>query len=143
LSNLDTRKKILSLDEFVAGDTGQPWTAVVGVFDPLTVEVVRYITRLAGAGRKLLVVVGDPVDDRDGGQGSATFLNAEARARMLASLRVVDAVVIASAATVRDAFRSANIDVHFEEDTDADRQRSERFVQYVMDRQASAVAEET
>lgn len=138
---MDTREKIRSLDEFIARDAGQAWTAVVGIFDPLTVEVVRYITSLAGVGRKLLVVVSDIVDDGERGPRSATFLNAEARARMLASMRVVDAVVIASSSAAKDAFRGANIDVHVEEDPVADRRRSEQFVTHVLDRQTSAAAQ--
>ena len=35
------------------------WTAALGVFDPFTVQVARYIASLVGAGRKLLVVVSD------------------------------------------------------------------------------------
>ncbi len=110
----------------------------MGVFDPFTVEVTRYIMSLARLGRKLLVVVSDTFEG-DGGQGSATFLSAEARARMLASLRVVDAVVIAPAAAARDAFRSANVDVHVEEGPAADRSRSDQFLQHVLGRQAASI----
>lgn len=140
---MDTREKIRSLDEFFARDASQAWTAALGVFDPLTAEVARYLAGLVSTGRKLLVVVSDVIDPGDGGQGSATFLSAEARARMLASLRVVDAVVIASPAVAKDAFRSADIDVHVEEDPAADRRRSEQFVRYVLDRQTSVVAQKT
>ncbi len=110
----------------------------------LTVEVARYIASFASAGRKLLVVVSDEVEDGGGGQGSTDFLSGEARARMLASLRVVDAVVIAPAAAARDAFRSADVDVHIEEDPVADRRRAEQFLQHVLSRKAaSAVVPET
>ena len=138
---MDTRDKIRSLDEFVARDASQRWTAVLGVFDPFTVEVARYIASLASAGRKLLVIVNGTLDDAAEGQGSATFLSAQARARMLASLRVVDAVVIASAPAAKEFLRGAGIDVRFIEDPGSDRRRSEQFVQYVLDRQASAVAQ--
>jgi len=134
---LDTRKKIRSLDEFIANDGGQAWTAAVGAFDPFTVEVARDMARLATADRKLLVVVGETFDDNDGEAGSAALLSADGRARMLAALRVVDAVVIASAAAAKDAFRRAKIDVRVEEDPAADRRRSKQFVRYLLDRQAS------
>jgi glycerol-3-phosphate cytidylyltransferase-like family protein len=140
---LDTREKIRSLDDFIARDARYAWTAVVGVFDPLTVEVVRYVASLASTDRKLLVVVSHTVNEGERGQGSDNFLSAEARARMLASLRVVDAVVIASPSAAKDAFRSARIDAHVEEGPDADRQRSEQFVQHVLDRKASAFAQRT
>lgn len=110
----------------------------LGVFDPFTVEVARDIASLATAGRKLLVVVSESLDEGVEGQGSAPLLSPEARARMLASLRVVDAVVISSAKAARDAFRSVNVEVRLEEDEAADRRRSEQFAQYVLDRQASA-----
>ena len=140
---MDTREKICSVDGFTASHATEAWTVVIGVFDPITVEVVRDIAALAIDGRKLLVVVVETLDDGAGGQGSATLLGAEARARILASLRVVDAVVIASSAAAKDAFRLANIDVRVEEDPAADRRRSEQFVQHVLDRQASAAGQET
>ena len=140
---MDTREKIRSLEEFVAGDTSFAWTVVLGMFDPLTVEVTRYIASLASAGRMLLVVVSDTVDSRDRGQGSVAYLSAEARARMLAALRVVDAVVIAPLSAAKDALQRSRIDLHIEEDPGADQRRSEQFIQYVLDRQASAVTQET
>lgn len=138
---MDTREKIRSLDDFIAREASQPWTAALGVFDPVTADVVRYIASLAGIGRKLLVVVGDRVGDGEREQGSVAFLSVDGRARILASLRVVDAVVIAPAAEAKNAFEAARIDVQVEEDPGFDRRCSDQFIQHVLDRQASVVAQ--
>jgi glycerol-3-phosphate cytidylyltransferase-like family protein len=140
---LDTRKKIRLLDEFIANDGGQAWTAALGVFDPFTIEVARDVASLATAGRKLLVVVSEAFDDNNGEPLAGALLGVDARARMLAALRAVDTVVIASAAAARDAFRRAKIDIRVEEDPAVDRQRSKQFVQYLLDRQASACGPKT
>ncbi len=139
---MDTREKIRSLDDFIARDASQPWTSALGVFDPVTADVARYIAGLVSAGRNLLVVVGDRVDDGEG-QGSGAFLSVDARARILASLRAVDAVVIANAVEAKSAFEAARIDIRVVEDPVADLRRSEQFVQHVLDRQASVVAQKT
>jgi glycerol-3-phosphate cytidylyltransferase-like family protein len=139
---LDTREKICSLDEFIARNGSEPWTVAFGVFDPFTFEVTRYITGLTGGGRKLLVIVSDSSASQQG-QGSAALLSTEARARMLASMRAVDAVIIAPASVAKDALKRSKVDIQVSDDPAADCRRTEEFVQYVWERQTSAAAKKT
>ena len=65
---MDTREKIRLLDEFIACDASPDWIIVLGVFDPFTVEVARYLTGLAVAGKRLLVIVSEPAEEGSGGE---------------------------------------------------------------------------
>jgi glycerol-3-phosphate cytidylyltransferase-like family protein len=140
---LDTRNKIRSLDEFVAGAANDSWTAAIGVFDPFTVQVAHAIADLATSDRKVVVIVDGTADDGAVGEGSESLLTSGARAKMVASLRAVDAVVVASPCAAKEAFLAAKIDVRVAEDSAADQQRSAQFVQYVLQRQASAAGQKT
>jgi hypothetical protein len=116
---LDTREKIVTAEQLPNLDGSAEWTAVVGLFDPLTATQARRLH-----GRNLLAVVLDVPD---------TLLPAAARAELVAALRNVSAVLIAKPETWRSqvpAFCSTII-----EDLDQDRNRTAEFVDFVLDRQ--------
>jgi hypothetical protein len=116
---MDTRQKIITLEQVLRGDN---WVAAAGTFDPLTLEQAERLAALAGRepGRKLLAVV-EP--------GNRTLLSAEARAALVAGLRVVDAVVVATAQQVRAR------GLAIEEDPAGEQRRSSNFVEFVLARQ--------
>lgn len=121
---MDTRGKIVSLDNVPPLlETGE-WTVVAGLFDPLTLAQAQRVAAIEGeAGRRILAVV---IPDAD------TLLSAEARAALMAALRSVDAVVIANP----EQIRGPHTRIH--EDLVADRERSAEFVRFVLRRQKSA-----
>jgi hypothetical protein len=123
---LDTRKKVLALEAIPALVGAEEWTAVAGVFDPLTLTQAERLAAVAHrhAGQRILAVV---VPD------SAALLSAEARAALVASLRSVDAVVIAQPGEIR----RCGLDV--EEDARAERERSAEFIRFVLRRQRAEV----
>ena len=84
---MDTREKIVSLPQLPALLATGKWQAITGYFDPLTPAQIERLAAASHDGRKLLAIV-DPARN--------TLLPAEARAQLLASLRMVHAVVIAS-----------------------------------------------
>jgi hypothetical protein len=122
---MDTRTKILSSD--VVGDAlaTEEWLAVVGLFDPLTVTQARRLAEVRGDGRKLLVIV----LESDG-----ALLSSDARAALVAGLREVDAVVIASPQRWCSLIPpSARVEIV--EDEAGERARSAEFVQFILRRQ--------
>ncbi len=132
---MDTRNKIRTLEAFVAAGSADAWTVAIGVFDPFTVQLAHNIASLASADRKLLVIVDDSV--------SNIFLSPDARAQMLASLRAVNAVIIGCSQAAREMFLNSKIDIRIVEDPVADQEHSAQFVQYVLERQASAAIQKT
>jgi hypothetical protein len=126
---MDTREKIMTLAAFAERKEPGVWTALIGVFDPFTVKVARAIRGHAGQGRELLVVVVP---------GVGTLLSAEARAALMASLRDVTAVVIAAPQDARATLEAFG-GIEIFEDAAADRRRSQEFVEFVLERQASAL----
>jgi hypothetical protein len=118
---LDTREKIVALEDLPARlGTGQ-WLAVVGRFDPLTLPQAQRIAKLGGDGRAILGVV-EPGED--------CLLPAEARATLVAALRAVQLVVISEAG-------SLPADAHMEivADEEGERKRSAEFVEFIAKRQ--------
>ncbi|MDQ2843434.1 MAG: hypothetical protein M3Y72_20815 [Acidobacteriota bacterium] len=95
------------------------WTAVAGLFDPLTLAQAERVAGVAKNGCRTLAVVIP---------GSDTLLPSDARAALIASLRNVDAVVIAGS----EQMRAAGLSV--DEDASADRERSAEFVNFVLQR---------
>jgi hypothetical protein len=123
---LDTREKVLALEAVPALVGAGEWTAVAGLFDPLTLSQAERLAALARkrAGQKILaVVLPDP----------EALLPAAARAALVASLRSVDAVVIAQSEELR------RCGIALEEDARAERKRSAEFVRFVLRRQKAEV----
>jgi hypothetical protein len=116
---LDTREKILTAEQLPALDRSAEWTAVVGLFDPLTAAQAR---RLHGC--KLLAIVLDVPD---------SLLPVRARAELVAALRNVSAVLIASPGTWRRQL--PNFCSTIIEDLDEERNRTAEFVDFVLHRQ--------
>jgi hypothetical protein len=115
---LDTREKIVTAEQLSKLDSSAEWVTVVGFFDPLTAVQARRLR-----GRSLLAVVLDTPD---------TLLPAQARAELVAALREVNAVFIATPETWRlqlPKFCSTII-----EDLEEDRNRTDQFVNFVLHR---------
>lgn len=121
---MDTRRKIVPLNEIGARTAGEHWLAVVGLFDPLTAMQTKRVAELAQNNRKLLAVV-LAVD--------GTLLSADARAALIAALREVHLVTIAHDAEWRLVLpQQASIEVV--DDLPADQRRSAEFVDFVLRR---------
>ena len=121
---MDTRQKIISLGDLAASLANARWQAIAGLFDPLTLVQAE---RLAAAGDNVLAIV-DPCQD--------TLLDANARAILIAALRSVKLVVIASRKEwepVLARFSRVQVD----DDEAADRARSAAFAEFILQRQSS------
>jgi bifunctional ADP-heptose synthase (sugar kinase/adenylyltransferase) len=82
---LDTRSKIIPLEQARAQQRGKPACWVTGHFDPLLAEHVRRLREQVAPGRLLIVEVTNP--DRP-------LLPQQARAELVAALTMVDYVVL-------------------------------------------------
>jgi hypothetical protein len=120
---LDTREKIVPLDQLAVRLGDGRWLAVVGTFDPLTLAQADRLAELQAKGRSVLAVV-EP--------GASCLLPVEARAILVAALKSVQLVVVASADSVT---RSAQIEVL--RDDEGERARSAAFVEHVKGRQVA------
>ena len=101
------------------------WTAVVGLFDPLTAVQGRHLADAANGGRKVLAVVLTAPD---------TLMTADARAELVAAVRGVDAVFVADPDTWQSAIPS-NSDLTILDDLPAEKRRSAEFVKFILERQ--------
>ena len=126
---MDTRNKIVPLDEVPALLGTTPWLAVVGVFDPLTAIEAKRLASLARPDRKLLAVVLESEN---------ALLSPEARAELVAALRYVHLVATATPQCWRSVLPNG-ADFHIIEDPEGDKTRSAEFIQFVLNRQQSAV----
>lgn len=116
---MDTREKIITAEQLTKLDGSAEWAAVVGLFDPLTAAQARRLH-----GRNLVAVVLDVPD---------SLLPAQARAELVAALRNVKAVLIATPETWRmqlPKFCSTIV-----EDLEEERSRTAEFVDFVLHRQ--------
>jgi hypothetical protein len=118
---LDTREKIVPLQDLPERLGKGPWLAVVGRFDPLTLPQAERLGRLAGEGHSILGVVEPSAD---------CLLPADARATLLAALRSVNLVVIADA-----AWLPPHPQMKILEDEEGERKRSAEFAQFIVERQ--------
>jgi hypothetical protein len=84
---LDTRTKIKNLSELRPLLVRDAWVILAGEFDPLTVEAIELIEKTRLPHHRLLVVLRSNTDE---------LLSTDARAVLLAGLRSVDAVLVAS-----------------------------------------------
>ncbi len=120
---MDTREKIVPLQDLHARlGTGQ-WVAVVGRFDPLTLVQAERVAKLKEDGRAILIVV-EPGED--------CLLPVEARAALVAALRGVQLVVIAGGDEL-----PAYPQVEMIADEEGERKRSAEFVRFIAERQGA------
>jgi len=102
------------------------WTVIAGLFDPLTALQARRVEKEA-RGRTLVVVL----------ENSDTLLPADARCHLMAALRSVDFVVQASEQDWHSiTLHGKNVQVI--DDKQAEKQRSQDFVELVISRQGEA-----
>lgn len=125
---MDTRSKIKPLEDLASVLARSKWTAVVGWFDPLTAAQAKRLADAAKGDRKVLAVV---LPTQDG------LLSAEARAALVAAVRGVSAVVIADEQQWRSTLPQ-NADIAIIDDLDADKKRSQEFVEFVLRRQEAS-----
>lgn len=125
---MDTREKILPLNQLDALFESGEWVIVVGQFDPLTAAQAKRLRVLHTPGSKLLAIV---LESRD------ALLPGSARATLIAALRDVDAVTVAEPEQWRAAV-PGEARVRVVEDREADEERSAGFIRYIVDRQAAA-----
>jgi len=124
---LDTRSKIKPLKELDSLLAGSKWVAIAGFFDPLTAIQANRLANAARNGRRVLAIV---LKDPD------CLLPADARAALVAAVRDVTTVVIADVSQWRSAIPEQT-DVTIIDDPGSDRKRSEEFVEYIIQRQAT------
>ena len=121
---MDTRKKIIPLREAAALLEEHLWIAAVGRFDPMTATEAARLAEL-GKNRKLLVAV---LEEQD------ALLDASARAALVAALRDVSAVTIASPeawqATIKDSPVMSVV-----QDPSGDAARRNAFIEMVLTKQ--------
>lgn len=115
---MDTREKIVPLEELRRRVGAGEWLAVVGLFDPLTALQATRVAEIGNGEGQLVAIVLDEPD---------TLLPAEARAALVAGLRRVRLVSIARRDEWRNLLGQAKI---FE-----DRTHSGEFVKFVFERQ--------
>ncbi len=129
---MDTREKIVRLNDVPALLQCGDWLAVAGLFDPLTaVQAKRLADLRDGYSRKVLAIVLDTED---------TLLTAEARAVLIAALREVDLVTTAEPESWRSTIASNDQTDHVQilEDAEGEQRRCAEFVQFILRRQESA-----
>ena len=117
---MDTREKIVPLENLATRLGNAQWLAVLGKFDPLTLTQANRLAELSKNGRSLIAVV-EP--------STQTLLPAEARAVLLAALRSVQLVVIA-----RPSELPLHPQIDVVEDEDGERRRTAEFVQLITQR---------
>jgi hypothetical protein len=120
---LDTREKIVPVEQLATRLSDARWLAVVGTFDPLTLAHAERLAELGGNGKSLLAVV-EP--------GTGCLLPVEARATLIAALSSVQLVVVAEA----DALPK-HAQMELVKDDEGERKRSAAFVEHVRRRQGA------
>ena len=120
---MDTREKIVPLDQLETRLGDIHWRAVVSAFDPITLRHAEWLTALSVPETMILAVV-EP--------GVNPLLPPSARAVLAAALRCVRLVVVAEEAALPKL-------PHLEivRDTAGDRERHLAFVQHVRGRQTA------
>lgn len=123
---MDTRNKIIPLEEAAALLADHLWIAAAGAFDPMTATEAARLAEL-GKDRKLLVAV---LEEQN------ALLDASARAALVAALRDVSAVTIASP----EAWQAAMNDgpaMNVIHDPSGDTARRKAFIEMVLSKQRS------
>ena len=122
---MDTREKIVDLENLPELLSRDAWAVVPGYFDPLTAEQAQRVRSFAESGHKVLIIVQSQAD---------SLLTAEARAELGAALRTVSAVTISRHDEWRSLIPGSARVVLFEDEA-GERKRSEKFVEFVLQRQ--------
>jgi hypothetical protein len=104
---LDTRQKIKTVQDLRLLVAEDPWSGFVGAFDPVTAETIDALERARTPGRKFLVVIRPEANE---------LLSAESRAALLAAVRFVDAVHVATTNEWRSVLESVSAPVTDEQD---------------------------
>jgi hypothetical protein len=120
---LDTREKIVPVEQLAARLGGERWLAVAGTFDPLTLEQAERLAELGGNGGSLLAVV-EP--------GMGCLLPVEARAILVAALKGVQLVVVSEAGALAERPQ-----IEIVQDEEGERRRSTEFAEHVRERQGA------
>jgi bifunctional ADP-heptose synthase (sugar kinase/adenylyltransferase) len=108
---LDTRSKILPIEEVRRKLGDRPASWIAGDFDPMLAEHVSRLRECAVPGQALVVEITNP---------ARPLLAQRARAELVAALSMVDYVVLSNGEPARGAAADAGV--------------SERFVQHVLRR---------
>jgi len=120
---LDTREKIVSLQDLPARLGDGNWLAVIGRFDPLTLAQAERVAKLKEEGRSMIGVI-EPGED--------CLLPVEARAALVAALGAVQLVVMGEGADLK-----VYPQIELVADEEGDRKRSADFVQFIAQRQGA------
>jgi hypothetical protein len=118
---LDTREKIVPVEQLTARLSGSEWLAVVGTFDPLTLSQAERLAEVSGNGKSILAVV-EP--------GTNCLLPVEARAVLVAALKSVRLVVVGQSSELPQLPQLQTMS-----DPEGERKRSSAFVEHVRGRQ--------
>jgi len=120
---LDTREKIVPLEQLPGRLAKGQWLAAVGTFDPLTLSHAEWLAAVGGKEKNVLAVV-EP--------GETCLLPVEARAVLVAALKSVQLVVVVPRA--HDLPKMQNLEIV--KDEEGDRKRSLAFVEHLRERQS-------
>lgn len=118
---MDTREKIVPVEQLERRIADGDWLAVVGTFDPLTLRQAERLAELSARGKSVLAVVE---------AGKNCLLPVEARAVLVAALKSVRLVVVSKANALPKLSR---LEVLMDEE--GEHQRSSAFVEHVRRRQ--------
>lgn len=121
---MDTRTKIIPFDSIPTVTAAGGWFLIAGLFDPLTADTARYFAHIASRdpNRKVLAAVLD---------SETTNLSSAARASLVAALRQVDLVAVGNL----ESLPVLSGDVEVVADFVGDRERTQQFVDLVLQRQ--------
>lgn len=97
---MDTRSKILTLEEVLSHQDGKRIRWISGYFDPLLAEHARRLKQLRTPGMSLAVVVENPAHP---------ILAQRARAELVAALSAVDYVVLDGRGVTRESLEDLSI----------------------------------
>jgi hypothetical protein len=123
---VDTREKIVDCSRLAALLGSGEWSILAGFFDPMTAAQAKRIEAVRRPGCKLAAIIIE---------NSNSLLPVEARAQLVAALRVVDIVSIAKDAQWH-SFIPSDANVHIaDEDPEHDRAQTTEFEAMILQRQ--------
>ena len=97
---MDTRSKILTLEEVLRRQNEKPIRWISGYFDPLLAEHARRLSQMRTPGVSLAVIVEN---------SPSPLLPQRARAELVAALRVVDYVVLEGGDVTRESLKDFSV----------------------------------
>jgi hypothetical protein len=127
-TEVDTREKIKTVEELHSTLEHDPWTVLVGEFEPVTPGIAAVINSLVAEDRRLLVIVKP---------NEAELLSTHARTALMAAFRGVDAVLVENSDRWRRIIGN-NPKVRVIEDTAFDQRTRLEFEELVFSRQTGA-----